>query len=135
MFRYVRILATVIGVMATSITYATTPVDELLTEFRQQGATEFSAAAGKIFWNQPFQSVAGETARRCAACHTTDLRQSGKHVTTGKEIKPMAPSVTGKRLTNPEKMHKWLKRNCQWTLGRECTAQEKGNVLMYLKDQ
>lgn len=135
MFAYLRIFVTTLGFFVAAIANAMPPVDELLSEFHQQGASEFSATAGQAFWNQSFTPVTGEKARRCASCHTTDLRQSGKHITTGKEIKPMAPSVTGKRLTNPEKMRKWLKRNCQWTLGRECTAQEKGDVLTYLKDQ
>jgi hypothetical protein len=118
---------------ATAI--AATPVNQLLSEFQQQGATEFTAAAGKTFWNQQVRLQKSGTERSCASCHTADVRQPGKHVVTGKVIKPLAPSVMSKRLTNPKKIRKWLKRNCKWTRGRECTAQEKGDVLTYLQTQ
>jgi len=131
---YKLVLIATLGLAVAPVALALTPVEDLLNEYRQHGAMDFSAAAGKTFWNQPFQPASAEKERRCASCHTTDLRQPGKHVTTGKEIAPLAPSVTTKRLTNTEKMRKWLARNCKWTLGRECTAQEKGDVLMYLKD-
>lgn len=129
-----RVLLMGLATAMTSAALAATPVDELLSEYRQQGATNFSAAAGKAFWNQAVRPSGASTERSCASCHTSDVRQSGKHAVTGKEIKPLAPSVMSKRLTNPTKIRKWLKRNCEWTRGRECTAQEKGDVLTYLKD-
>ena len=47
----------------------------------------------------------------------------------------MAPSVNPKRLTDRSKIEKWFKRNCKWTLGRECTPQEKGDILTFLLAQ
>jgi hypothetical protein len=47
----------------------------------------------------------------------------------------MAPSVNPKRLTNQAKIEKWLLRNCRWTLGRECTAEEKANFISFIKTQ
>lgn len=120
--------------LIASVSLAATPVENLLQEYRQKGATQNSAAAGQAFWNQGFRSATGSQERRCASCHTSNPRQTGKHVVTGKEIKPLAPSVMSKRLTNPTKIRKWLRRNCNWTIGRECSPQEKANVLMYLKD-
>ncbi|MCW8907187.1 MAG: DUF1924 domain-containing protein, partial [Sedimenticola sp.] len=52
----------------------------------------------------------------------------------GKAIEPMAPTVNPKRLTEVKQIKKWFVRNCKWTLGRECTAQEKGDFLAYLKN-
>ncbi|MCP4267412.1 MAG: DUF1924 domain-containing protein, partial [Candidatus Brocadiaceae bacterium] len=66
-------------------------------------------------------------------CHGSDLNQAGKHVRTNKLIKAMAPSANPERYTKVKKIKKWFLRNCKWTLGRECTAQEKGDVLAYLK--
>ena len=57
------------------------------------------------------------------------------HVCTGKSIELMAPSVNPKRLTDSRLIEKWFKRNCKWTLGRECTPQEKGDLLVYLQTQ
>ena len=114
---------------------AASPVEDLLQEYRQQATRDFSAENGKTLWNQSFRAAGMDTQRSCTSCHTADVRQHGKHTVTGKEIKPLAPSVMSKRLTNHGKIRKWLKRNCEWTLGRECTAQEKGDLLSYLKEQ
>lgn len=110
-------------------------VDQALAQYRTQGAGEFNAAAGKALWDKSYPDARGGEARQCAACHTADLRQPGKHVQTGKRIEPMAPSVNAKRLTDIKFMEKWFLRNCKWTLGRECTPQEKGNVLVFLRGQ
>ncbi len=108
-------------------------VDQALVQYRAQGAGPFDAAAGRALWEKSYPDARGGDARRCAACHTIDLRQPGKHAQTGKVIEPMAPSVNPKRLTDIKFIEKWFLRNCKWTLGRECTAQEKGNVLEYLR--
>ena len=91
----------------------------------------FSSKRGEKLWNSQF-TVSGQQ-RSCASCHTTDPRQAGKHIRTGKVIQAMAPSVNADRITDQSKINKWFKRNCKWTLGRVCTNQEKGDVLEYLK--
>lgn len=68
----------------------------------------------------------------CASCHTADPRQPGRHAVTGKSIKPLAPAANPARFTDPAKAEKWFKRNCNDTLGRECTAAEKADLLAYL---
>jgi hypothetical protein len=110
-------------------------VTELLRQYETRGAAKFSAAEGEAFWTRPaVDAKTGET-RKCTQCHGEDLRRAGKHVTTGKAIDPLAPSANPKRLTDVEKIEKWFSRNCKWTLGRECTAQEKGNVLVMLREK
>jgi hypothetical protein len=44
----------------------------------------------------------------------------------------MAASASPKRYSDPAEVEKWFKRNCGDVLGRECTATEKGDVLVYL---
>jgi hypothetical protein len=112
---------------------AADPVDDLLKDFSAQGAGNFSAQAGERFWDHPVTDPKSGEVRRCSLCHSTDLRRSGKHATTGKVIEPMAPSVNAKRLSNRADIEKWLLRNCNWTLGRECTPQEKGDVLVMIR--
>jgi len=112
---------------------AADPVDDLLKDFSAQGAGNFSAQAGERFWDHPVTDPKSGEVRRCSLCHSTDLRRSGKHATTGKVIEPMAPSVNAKRLSNRADIEKWLLRNCKWTLGRECTPQEKGDVLVMIR--
>jgi hypothetical protein len=111
------------------------PVDDLLQQYRSQGAGPFSAAAGEKFWDHPVTDPKSGEARRCALCHTTDLRATGKHAVTGKLIKPMAPSANAERLTDAAKIEKWFDRNCKWTLGRPCTPQEKGDVLTMIRSR
>lgn len=108
-------------------------VSELQVNYQAKGAGSFSADAGEALWNKSFKDAKSGKERNCTTCHTTDLAKSGKHVRTGKVIKPMAPSVNPKRFTEVKKIKKWFVRNCKWTLGRECTAQEKGDVLAFLK--
>ena len=106
------------------------PVDELLKEYQKEGAGEFSAEAGRKLWR-----AEGKDGRSCTSCHTEDLSAAGKHDRTGKTIEPMAPSSNPERLTERREITKWLYRNCKWTLGRICTAQEKGDFLTFIAAQ
>jgi hypothetical protein len=110
-------------------------VDTLLDSYRQAGAKDFSLEQGEARWKQKHAQADGKSPRSCQDCHGNDLTQIGKHATTGKQIDPMAPSVNQKRLSDGKKIEKWFKRNCKWTLGRECTPQEKGDFLIYLRQQ
>ena len=105
-------------------------IDNLLQDYAAQGANTADAEQGKQLWQKTFNKN-GE--RSCATCHTKVLTQNGKHIKTSKNIKPMSPSVNPERLTDGKKVNKWFKRNCKWTLGRECTAQEKANFLVFIE--
>lgn len=103
-------------------------IDELQGRYRAAGADAFSEARGQALWQQT-----GTQGRSCATCHGDDLRQAGEHATTRKPIEAMAPSVNAARYTDAAKVEKWFLRNCKWTWGRECSAQEKGDLLQYLR--
>ena len=94
-----------------------------------------TAASGAAAWVKEYPQSDGSPARSCATCHTADLTKTGKHAKTGKPIEPLAPSVNPQRLTDQKKVEKWLLRNCRWTLGRECTADEKTDFINYIKSQ
>ena len=108
-------------------------VDALLKVYSDAGAGPFSAEAGQRLWDKTQSHNKSPAERSCSSCHTSNLSDSGKHVKTNKVIKPMAPSANIKRLTETKKIEKWFMRNCKWTLGRECTAQEKGDFLLYIQ--
>lgn len=110
-------------------------VGDMMNEFKQQGVETANPAAGATFWQKEFVDQKSGDVRACKSCHGTDLRKSGKHVRTEKVIKPMAVSVNTDRLTDRKKVNKWFKRNCKWTLGRECTAQEKADVMVYISKE
>jgi hypothetical protein len=110
-------------------------VDEMLRQYQRQGANAFDGEVGKSLWTKSFGTNAEGHERKCSTCHSADLRNIGKHVKTGKTIDPLAPSRNRERLTDAAEIEKWFKRNCQWTLGRECSAQEKGDFLTYIRTQ
>ncbi len=91
------------------------------------GFSGFSPARGEKF----FQSAHGGD-WSCASCHTPNPAAPGKHAKTGKAIAPLAPAANAERFTSVATAEKWFKRNCNDVVGRECTAQEKGDVLAYL---
>jgi hypothetical protein len=87
----------------------------------------FSAERGKQF----FASTHGRE-WRCATCHTEDPRAGGRHASTQRPIKPLAPAANAARFNDPANVEKWFRRNCKDVAGRECTASEKGDVLAWL---
>lgn len=108
----------------------TEPVRTLLQELDLRASEPFSAQAGYRTWYR-----VEANGRSCTSCHGESLTVPGRHEKTGKLIEPMAPSVNPARLTERRKIDKWFLRNCKWTFGRECTAQEKGDVLVWLSGQ
>ena len=113
---------------------AQTVVDEALKSYSSNGKLTFDAKRGQALWVKEFPASDGKM-RQCTTCHGKDLGKNGKHSKSGKVIKPMAASVNKERYTEMKKINKWFKRNCKWTLGRECTNQEKGDILKYLSQQ
>jgi len=69
----------------------------------------------------------------CATCHGARPIGEGRHAATGKPIAPLAPAANPQRLTDPAKTEKWFRRNCNDVLGRECSAEEKADVVAWLR--
>jgi hypothetical protein len=132
MKRYFYTVVMLASLLTPLTSQAANTVETLLEEYRNQGAEQLNTDAGKQFWNHSFKSGKTTRSRSCASCHTAHPGQAGKHVRTGKLIEPLAPSANPERLKDIKKVRKWFKRNCLWTVGRECTPQEKGNVLLFL---
>jgi len=114
--------------------HSNTAIDTLLKEYQQVGADTFSTESGKTFWMETHSAQKKPQNRSCTSCHAKNPLDVGQHVRTRKSIEPIARSVNPERLTDVKKIRKWLKRNCKWTLGRECSAQEKGDILVYLEN-
>jgi len=126
------IFVLLISTPVNSVLADNTTIDILLQAYASQGATGVNAEQGKYLWQKTYQGDSEFAERSCATCHTEDLTVPGKHIKTNKLIEPMAPSVNPQRLTDQKKIEKWFKRNCKWTMGRECTVQEKADFLLYL---
>ncbi|RME02186.1 MAG: DUF1924 domain-containing protein [Bacteroidetes bacterium] len=107
-------------------------VQDLFNDYSKSAASGFDASRGESLWYQ--EKLRPDMGRNvsCASCHGNDLRLPGHHLRTGKKIDPMAPSVNPNRFGDAQKVEKWFRRNCKWTWGRQCTPQEKGDILKYL---
>ena len=120
-----------LGIVVASASMAA-PVDEILAGYAKAGAKP-TLEAGRALWTKEYPDPDTGGKRTCSTCHGPDLHKTGKHIKTGKPIDPLAPSVNAKRLQDAAEVEKWFKRNCTWTAGRECTAQEKADILTYLR--
>jgi hypothetical protein len=125
------LMALIGALLMASAASATPATDELFARYKSEGATAFDAERGKKDWTREGKVEDGEK-MACTTCHGNDLGKPGKHHKTGKVIEPMAPSANAERFTDAKKIEKWFKRNCNDAWGRECTAQEKGDVLKFL---
>ncbi len=115
--------------LAVTTASANPVLQALLEEYQLIGAGPFSSKAGQMLWSHEVNG------RSCTSCHSASARAGGKHNRTGKTIKPMAPSAYAQRMTDRKKTEKWFLRNCRWTFSRECTPQEKGDLLSWLNQQ
>lgn len=124
--RYPTLLALLFFAVAA---HAETPRD-FLTRFEKEAGTTASADRGaRLFTSRQ----GGDWS--CASCHTERPTQAGRHAKTDKPISPLAPAANAERLTDAAKVEKWFRRNCNDTLGRLCTAQEKADVVAWLIKQ
>ena len=129
-FAFAFMLITIAG-LALQPAFAETPI-EVLAALKAEasgmpGFQEFSAERGEKFFKTKHNHNLS-----CSPCHTDNPAAQGKHSETDKIIKPLAPAANEERFTDMKKVAKWFKRNCNDVLDRECTAQEKGDVLAYL---
>lgn len=94
-------------------------------------ADEFSAETGqKLFMTS--RNWEGDEAPSCSACHTTNPKMQGKHASTNKPIKPLAPAANPERFTSVEKVERNFSKHCREIYSRDCDPVEKGHFLTYL---
>lgn len=103
----------------------TSPAQEL-ARWQQQAQAVANAARGQAIWTRQ----QGEWS--CASCHGEPPVRDSRHASTHKPIAALAPAHNPQRLTERAKVDKWFRRNCKDVFSRECSAQEKADVLAYL---
>lgn len=111
--------------VATSV-QAETPRDFLIRFEKEAGAAASVERGARFFTSKQ----GGEWS--CASCHTEKPTQAGRHAKTDKPITALAPAANGERFTDAAKVDKWFRRNCNDTLNRVCSAQEKADVMAWL---
>lgn len=90
-----------------------------------------SVTDGKFFFNRKIKLGNGKE-MACASCHTTNPADEGKHIVTGKSIRPLSPVVNEKRFADFDKVEAKFTQHCKDIIGSDCTAQEKANYIAYL---
>ncbi len=110
----------------TAMAAPTTPQAQL-AEWTATAGQPASVERGKAFFSKQHGKDIS-----CTSCHGSVPTSAGKHLSTGKVLEPLAPAGNAKSLTDSAKVAKWFKRNCNDVLGRECSAQEKADVLAFL---
>ncbi len=124
-----------VGLLSALNAGAATP-PELLRQYEAQARQEdaafagFSAERGSRFFRSERAHSSGQKVG-CITCHTADPKAQGK-TRANKVIEPLAPLVNPQRFTDQSKVEKWFGRNCKDVLERTCTAQEKGDFILYL---
>ncbi|KAF0163995.1 MAG: hypothetical protein FD157_2360 [Rhodocyclaceae bacterium] len=121
-----RHLLVIAAAIFTVSAHAETPRD-FLTRFEKEAGAAASAERGARFFTT---KQGGEWS--CASCHTDKPTQAGRHAKTDKAITPLAPAANAERFTDAAKVDKWFRRNCNDTLNRVCSAQEKADVMAWL---
>ena len=115
------------GATLSSLVYGATP-GELEAGYSAQAGTPASAARGQAL----FTTRHGRE-WSCSSCHGAVPTRAGSHAATGKLIATLAPAFNVERFTDPAKVEKWFRRNCNDVVGRECSAAEKADVLSWLR--
>jgi cytochrome c peroxidase len=111
---------------AQALAADTSPAQQL-SQWSAAAGKPGSAAQGQVFFNS---KQGGQWS--CASCHGTPPTGAGKHASTGKAIKPLAPAFNPQVFTDSARVDIWFRRNCKDVLSRECSAAEKADVMAYL---
>jgi hypothetical protein len=120
-------------------------MNKLIVNYGEKAKADAAAKAkGKPFAVEPFsveggrqiflmtRTWEGDSQPACAACHTDDPKNAGKHIETKKPIKPLAPAANPERFTDVHKVEANFAKHCREVYSRDCTASEKGHFLTYL---
>lgn len=119
--------------LATAPSWADTPLRSLVyysaEASRSQPGFTADGARGKDFASRNWG--VSRALPSCATCHTDTPGGPGRHAVTGKTIAALSPAATPARFSDPAKVEKWFKRNCNEVVGRACTAAEKADFIKF----
>lgn len=131
------VLAILLGVAATSAQANVANAEKLVNIYSaiaKHDNPEYTgptAADGKFFFNRKIKH-GNDKEMACASCHTANPADDGKHVVTGKAIRPLSPVVNAKRFEDFEKVQEKFTQHCKDIIGSDCTAAEKASYITYL---
>jgi len=137
------ILTACIGLTGTNAWADAANAQKLADKYAQAGKMADPAwpgptvAEGKAFFSREVIQFKGDPkdpgkAIACASCHTANPADPGKHIVTGKPIKPLSPAVNAKRFSSLEEVEDKFAKHCNEVVGSDCTPQEKASYITYL---
>lgn len=122
--------------LASTSALADTPLRSLVyySTAARQSQPDFApdSTRGKSFALRKWG--ASQALPSCATCHTDRPSSGGRHAITGKAIAALSPTASPQRFSNPAKVEKWFKRNCNEVLGRACTPAEKADFIKFVME-
>lgn len=122
--------------LATANAWAETPLRSLVyysaEASRDQPGFAADSERGRSFITRDWG--VSQALPSCASCHTDSPAKAGRHAVTGKAIAALSPAVARERFSNPARVEKWFKRNCNEVLGRACTAAEKADFIKFVME-
>lgn len=113
---------------APAAVQAATPA-EILAGYVAQAGAPGAPERGQALFNQRFK---GGLFERCSDCHGAVPTGKGQDQTSEKPIAPLAPAANARRFTEPGRVENYFRLNCKDVVGRECSAQEKADLLAWL---
>lgn len=125
---------TLLFLVSANSVFAETPAS-LVSEYAVEAAKTApgftpSAKRGQSFFTHEWG--VSQKMSNCTTCHGKNIKADGKHVVTEKRIAPFSPAANPERFTSSAKVEKWFKRNCTEVVGRECTAAEKADFILFI---
>jgi hypothetical protein len=114
--------------VAVPAAHAATPA-ELLAGYVAQAGSPASPGRGEALFNTNFGK---DLELSCGSCHGAVPTKASRHAISEKRLEPLAPAFNDKRFTDRSKVEGWFRINCKDVMARECTAQEKADVLSWL---
>jgi hypothetical protein len=131
------VLAAFLGLAVLSAQADTTNAEKLAKKYvgiaksvnpEYKGTSVFD---GKLFYNRKIK-LGNSKETSCASCHSANPADLGKHIVTGKAIKPLSPVVNPNRFTDLDKVEDQFTQHCNDIIGTDCAAKEKADYIAYV---
>ena len=107
---------------------------ELLNKYEKEAGKKFNSAEGKEF----FEKKNAKTEKSCIDCHNRDIKKAGSQKVFFSlfaiEVPALSVSANKEAFKSSKKAAKEFDNYCEEVWQRVCTAEEKGNMLLYFME-
>ena len=107
---------------------AATPAEIMSAYAAKAGMSPAAERGEKLF----ISKNKGGAFESCTDCHTASPTRTGRDQVTEKWMPALAPAANARRLTDTARVEAAFRLNCKDVLSRECSAQEKADVMSWL---